>query len=208
MIRSLISVGAALAAVALAVPAGAQTAERPLRDTAFTTCAEAQAMPAEERKAFALKIADTAARHYQTQIPNDEKVGTELGWLIRSACTMAPEAYLSSVVARAVRVVGGGTEPPLQQPLDMNQAVFASCSGTKALPPEELKQLAAFITNEAAAHYGLKPGPQWTPDYVAALVHNACQMYPDMHYLAIIGRAVRAMSMRDKAPQQPLGRTR
>lgn len=208
MIRSLTAVGAALAAVALAVPAGAQIADRPLRDTAFTTCAEAQAMPAEERKALALKIADTAAKHYQTQIANDEKVGTELGWLIRSACTMAPEAYLSSVVARAVRVVGGGTEPPLRQPLDMNQAVFASCSGTEALAPEELKQLATFITTEAAAHYGLTPGPQWTPDYVAALIHNACQMYPDTYYLAIIGRAIRAVSMRTETPQQPVGRSR
>lgn len=196
MTRMVTAVGAALAAITLAVSANAQTAERPLGETAFMTCAEAQAMPAEERKAFVLGIADRAAKHYQTQIADNEKVGEELGWLIRSACTVAPEAYVTAVVARAVRVVGGGVEPPLQQPLDMNEAVFVSCNGTKALPPEQLKQLGTFIGKEAAAHYSLKLGPDWTPDYVAALVHNSCQMYPDMYYLAIIGRAIRAVATR------------
>lgn len=196
MTRMLTAVGAALAAMALAVPANAQMAERPLRDTAFMTCADAEAMPAEQRKALLLRIADRAAKHYQAQIADNEQAGEELGWLIRSACTMAPEAYVTTVVARAVRVVGGGTEPPLRQPLDMNEAVFVSCAGTAALPPEELKQLGTYIGTEAAAHYGLKPGPDWTPDYVAALVHNSCQMYPDMYYLAIIGRAIRAVSTR------------
>jgi hypothetical protein len=203
MIRFMTAVGATLVVAAVALPASAQVPERPLREAAFKTCAEAQAMPAEERRALALNFADAAARHYQTQIANDEKVGEELGWLVRSACTMAPEAYLSTVVARAVRVVGGGTEPPLQQPLDMTQAVFASCSGTKALPPEQLKELTTFIATEAATHYGLTPGPEWTSDYVAALVHNVCQMYPDMYYLAIVGHAVRTASEHTETPPQP-----
>lgn len=183
-------------ATALAVPANAQMAEQPLSETAFMTCADVQAMPTEERKTLVLGMVDRAARHYQTQIAGNENVGEELGWLIRSACTVAPDAYITTVVARAVRVVGGGAEPPLQQPLDMNEAVFVSCNGTKALPPEQLKELGSFIGKQAADHYGLKPGPDWTPDYVAALVHNSCQMYPEMYYLAIIGRAIRAVASR------------
>ncbi len=196
MTRMVTALGAALTAITLAATANAQTAERPLRETAFMTCADTQAMPAEERKAFVLDIADRAAKHYQTRIADNEKQGEELGWLIRSACTMAPDAYITTVVARAVRVAGGGVEPPLRQPFDMNNAVFVSCNGSKALPPEQLKELGSFIGKEAAAHYGLKPGPDWTPDYVAALVHNSCQMYPDMSYVAIIGRAIRAVATR------------
>ncbi|MBK8210570.1 MAG: hypothetical protein IPK78_11995, partial [Rhodospirillales bacterium] len=170
---------AALCLVALATSGGARAADPVLRDNAFLTCADVNAMPAEQRKTLTLGIADRANDYYQSTIADSAAVGEKIGWLIRSACTIAPEAYYSTVVARAVRVAGGGTEPPLQQPLDMNQAIFITCSGTKALPAEQLKQIGSFIGNEAAAHYGLTPGPTWTPDYIAALVYNGCQMSPD-----------------------------
>jgi hypothetical protein len=165
-------------------------------------------MSAENRKALTMDVAKAAASHYQTQIADSEQTGEQIGWLIRSACTMAPEAYFSTVVARAVRVMGGGVEPPLRQPFDMRQAVFASCSGANALPPEQLKQLGTYIGTEAAAHYGLTPGADWTPDYVAALVHNGCQMYPDAYYLAMIGRAIRAVSTRSEPAAAPPQRPR
>ena len=208
MIRSLTATGAALAVVALVAPANAETAAPDLREAAFTTCAEAEAMPAEERTTLVLRIANAAAEYYQTQIAADEELGRQIGWLIRSACTIAPEGYLAPIVARAVHVIGGGEEPPLRQPLDMRQGVFLSCSGTIALPPEEMEQLGTFIGNEAAAHYGLTPGPDWTPDYVATLVHNGCQMYPNMHYLSIVGRAIRAVSGQTGTAREPVGRAR
>ncbi len=207
MIGYLTAAGVALVAVAMVSPASAETAGPNLRESAFTTCAEAQAMPTEERRTFVLKIAEAAAENYQTQIAASEETGQQIGWLIRSACTIAPEAYIAPIVARAVRVIGGGTEPTLRQPLDMRQAVFLSCSGTTALPPEEAKQLGNLITTEAAAHYGLNPGADWTPDYVAALVHNSCQMYPDMYYLSIVGRAIRAVSGQPAA-REPVSKVR
>lgn len=151
-------------------------------------------MPAEERKTLTLGIADLANDYYQSTIADSTEVGEKMGWLIRSACTISPEGYYSTIVARAVRIAGGGIEPPLQQPLNMNQAVFVTCAGSRALPPEQLKQLGSFIGNEAASHYRLNPGPGWTPDYIAALVYNGCQMYPDAYYLGMIGRAIRAVS--------------
>jgi hypothetical protein len=187
----------AVAALALATIGGVNSARAALpniSDKAFLTCVDVNAMPAEQRKALTLEIADAAAQYYQANVADSAKVGENMGWLIRSACTIAPEAYYSTVVARAVRVAGGGTEPPLRQPLDMNQAIFLTCSGTKALAPDELKQVGTFIGAEAAAHYGLTPGPGWTPEYVAALVYNGCQMAPDAYYLGMIGRAVRAVS--------------
>lgn len=207
MIKYLTAAGVALVAVAMVSPASAQTADFNLRKAAFTTCAEAQAMPAEDRRAFVLKIAEAAAEYYQTQIPASEEAGQEMGWLIRSACTIAPEAYIAPITARAVRVIGGGTEPTLRQPLDMRQAIFLSCSGTDSLPAEELKQLGTFIATEAAAHYGVTLGPDWTSDYAAALVHNTCQMYPEMHYFSIVSRAVKAVSGHPGA-QEPVSKVR
>lgn len=185
---------AALALLITFLPAGVRASEPTLRDTAFLTCTDANAMSADERRSLALRILDAAARHYQTQIADNQLLGEQIGWLVRSGCTIAPDAYFSTVLARAVRVVGGGVEPPLQQPLDMAQAVFLTCSGTTALPPDQLKEIGWFIGKEAAAHYGLTPGPQWTPDYIAALVFNGCKMYPDAYYLSMIGRAIRAVS--------------
>lgn len=193
---SRMGVWAALALIVAMVPAGVRAADPVLRDTAFLSCSDVNAMPEEQRRALALQIVNDAARHYQTQIPEGAEVGDQIGWLVRSGCTIAPEAYFTAVVARAVRVMGGGVEPPLQQPLDMNQVVFLTCSGANALPRDQLKQVGTYIGQEAAAHYGLTPGPEWTPDYVAALVHNGCKMYPDAYYLGMIGRAVRAVSAR------------
>lgn len=191
-----LAAGVVLALLVAFVPAGGQAATPTLQQTAFLTCSEANAMSVEQRRALALEVINAAARHFQTQIPQDEQAGEHIGWLVRSGCTIAPEAYFTGVVARAVRVVGGGVEPPLQQPLDMEQVLFLTCSGTGALPREQLKQVGTFIGKEAAAHYGLTPGPDWTPDYVAALVHNGCKMYPDAYYLGMIGRAIRAVAGR------------
>ncbi|MFO1154703.1 MAG: hypothetical protein U1E42_13735 [Rhodospirillales bacterium] len=207
MLGSRTAACAALAFLTWASTADAQSsgqASAPiLRDTAFQTCAEAQAMAPDQRKALALNIAHAAAAYYQTQIGDSEEIGQQIGWLIRSGCTIAPETYFSTTIARAIRVMGGGIEPPLQQPLDMKQAVFASCAGANSLPPDQLKQLGTYIGTEAAAHYGLTPGADWTPDYIAALVHNGCQMYPDAYYLGIIGRAIRAVSPRPEAAAAP-----
>lgn len=185
---------AALCLIALTAADSTGAADSVLRDKAFLTCSEVNVMPAEQRKTLTLDIADMANDYYQSKIADSAEVGEKIGWLIRSACTIAPQAYYSTIVARAVRVAGGGSEPPLQQPLNMSQAVFLTCAGTRSLPQEQLKQLGSFIGNEAAAHYDLTPGPAWTPDYIAALVYNGCQMFPDAYYLGMIGRAIRAVS--------------
>lgn len=172
----------------------AKAAEPNLRDIAFLSCVEVNAMPSEQRKALGLQIAQAAADFYQTRMPDNEQTGQQIGWLVRTGCTIAPEAYFSTVVARAVRVMGGGVEPPLSQPIDMKQAIFLTCKGVDALAPEKSKEIGTYIGREAAAHYRLTPGPEWTPDYIAALVYNGCKMYPDAYYLGMIGRAVRAVS--------------
>ncbi len=163
-------------------------------------------MPPDERKAVVLQIAQAASRFYQARIADSEQTGEQIGWLIRSACTINPQAYLSTVVARAVRVMGQGVEPPLRQPLDMEQAMFASCAGTQSLSNEQRWDVGRYIGTEAAAHYRLTPTSEWTPKYVAALVHNACMMYPDAYFLGIVGRAVQAMSTQTDEAGNPVAK--
>lgn len=200
MKRFLMTATAAVALLGATAASRAQSSALQLRDQAFLTCTDVNAMPAEQRNALGLRFANAASAYYRSQVPDSEVAGQELGWLVRSACTIAPEAYFSTVVARAVRVMGGGIEPPLQQPLAMDQAMFLTCFGAKSLPADQLKGVGSFIGTEAAAYYGVTPGPEWTPDYVAALVHNGCKMYPDAYYLSMIGRAVRAVSPAGATP--------
>jgi hypothetical protein len=92
-----------LAAVVLVAPiaAHAQSARLTFDQAAYVTCREAQAMPPEARKQLAIFLAEHAARYRGVALPNDER-GGQLGMLVRSGCTLTPEAYLFTVIDRAI----------------------------------------------------------------------------------------------------------
>ena len=96
----------AAALLALASMADAQVAQPPAApatfdDAAYITCREAQTMPPEARKQLAMMLAEHAARHRGVTIPSDQR-GTELAYLVRGGCTLAPDAYLFAVIDRAI----------------------------------------------------------------------------------------------------------
>jgi hypothetical protein len=96
----------AAALLALASTADAQVAQPPAApatfdDAAYITCREAHMMPPEARKQLALMLADHAARHRGVLVPDDQR-GTELAYLVRGGCTLAPDAYLFTVIDRAI----------------------------------------------------------------------------------------------------------
>jgi hypothetical protein len=89
----------------LLVCAGAQ-AQTPMpalnfEQAAYVTCKEAQAMLPESRKTLAVFLADHASRYHGVVIPNDDR-GTQVAYLVRGGCTLAPDAYLFSVIDRAI----------------------------------------------------------------------------------------------------------
>jgi hypothetical protein len=87
----LVSAGAALA----------QTAPLNFNQAAYVTCREAHAMNVEARKSLAIFLADHAARYRGVTIPDDQR-GGELAMLVRGGCTLAPDAYLFTVIDRAI----------------------------------------------------------------------------------------------------------
>jgi hypothetical protein len=91
--------GAAI--VALAAGAQAQVAALNFEQAAYVTCREAQAMQAEPRKQLAIFLAEHSARYRGVIIPDDDR-GGQLAMLIRGGCTLAPDAYLFTVIDRAV----------------------------------------------------------------------------------------------------------
>ncbi len=93
----------ALATVSVSAQAQAPAATAPLSfDTAaYVTCREAHAMNPEARKALAIFLAEHSARVRGVMIPDGEQ-GAQLAHLVRGGCTLSPDAYLFTVIDRAV----------------------------------------------------------------------------------------------------------
>lgn len=99
MIRTL-SVAAAGLLVASSL-AQAQVAPTNFDQAAYITCREAHNMQPEPRKMLAVYLADHSARRHGVVIPEDER-GGQLALLVRGGCTLAPDAYLFTVIDRAI----------------------------------------------------------------------------------------------------------
>jgi len=91
----------AAAALLASVSAQAQVAPLNFDQAAYITCREAHGMQVEPRRMLALYLADHAARHRGVAIPDGEQ-GAQLALLVRGGCTLAPDAYLFTVIDRAI----------------------------------------------------------------------------------------------------------
>jgi len=97
-LKVLAAAGALLVA---STAAHAQTAALTFDRAAYVTCREAQAMQPEPRKALAVFLANHAASYHGVVVPDDER-GAQLAHLVRGGCTLAPDAYLFTVIDRAL----------------------------------------------------------------------------------------------------------
>ena len=96
--RSFVTAGALLL-VATAVQA--QMPPTNFDQAAYITCKEAHAMQPEARKTLALFLAEHASRYHGVTIP-DGPEGAQVAYLVRGGCTLAPDAYLFTVIDRAI----------------------------------------------------------------------------------------------------------
>ncbi len=92
---------AASALLLASTAAQAQVAPTNFDQAAYITCREAQAMQPAVRQQLAVYLADHAARHRGVAVPDDER-GAQLAHLVRGGCTLAPDAYLFTVIDRAL----------------------------------------------------------------------------------------------------------
>ena len=92
-----------LAATAAALLLAGTAQAQPLNfdQAAYITCKEAHAMKPEARKALGVYLAEHVARYRGIVIPDGQQ-GAELALLVRGGCTLAPDAYLFTVIDRAV----------------------------------------------------------------------------------------------------------
>jgi hypothetical protein len=95
------TVALAGALLVVSTSAQAQTPSITFDQAAYVTCREAQSMQPEARRALAVFLADHAARRRGVAIPDNE-LGAQLAHLVRGGCTLAPDAYLFTVIDRAI----------------------------------------------------------------------------------------------------------
>lgn len=81
--------------------AQAQIAPTNFDQAAYITCKEAHAMQPEPRKMLATYLANHAAAYRGVVIPDGEQ-GAQLAHLVRGGCTLSPDAYLFTVIDRAI----------------------------------------------------------------------------------------------------------
>jgi hypothetical protein len=96
--KSFVAAGALLFATATAQ---AQMPPTNFDQAAYITCKEAHAMQPEARKTLALFLAEHASRYHGVTIP-DGPEGAQVAYLVRGGCTLAPDAYLFTVIDRAI----------------------------------------------------------------------------------------------------------
>ena len=84
-----------------ATAAQAQVAPTNFDQAAYITCKEAHAMAPEPRKMLATYLANHAAAYRGVVIPDNE-LGAQLAHLVRGGCTLAPDAYVFTVIDRAI----------------------------------------------------------------------------------------------------------
>ena len=96
--KSFVAAGALLFATATAQ---AQMPPTNFDQAAYITCKEAHAMQPEARKTLAIFLAEHASRYHGVTIP-DGPQGAQVAYLVRGGCTLAPDAYLFTVIDRAI----------------------------------------------------------------------------------------------------------
>jgi hypothetical protein len=96
--KSFVAAGALLFATATAQ---AQMPPTNFDQAAYITCKEAHAMQPEARKTLAIFLAEHASRYHGVTIP-DGPEGAQIAYLVRGGCTLAPDAYLFTVIDRAI----------------------------------------------------------------------------------------------------------
>ena len=85
--------------VCLASTAEAQSLN--FEQAAYISCREAHAMAPDARIALSISLAEHSARTRGVVLPDDER-GGRLALLVRGGCTLSPDAYLFTVIDRAI----------------------------------------------------------------------------------------------------------
>jgi hypothetical protein len=180
-------------------PVFAQDLGTSFEDAAFVTCLDAQAMPREKRVALAVALVERASNFYGVPYVEGGALDSQLGTLIRAACTVYPSAYLHNVTATAFRAATKASAPrvPTATPIPFETGSFLTCRQFGQLTDEQQDALEFDFAVRAGQRYGMTfedtaSGRAKLDEGVTPLVQGTCFLTPDFHIYGVVARAVQA----------------
>jgi len=193
-------------AALMSLPAFAQDLGMSFDKAAYVTCREADAMPRDVRIAFGLALVQRAADHYGVAYTEGSPMDSTLAAMLRSGCTVFPDAYFQTLAALSVRRAAPAVTQSLvpQPPLPFEKSVFLTCEQYRQMTDAQQDAVEFDLAVHAGRHYGLRF--QDTPaerskldDGITPLVFGTCALLPDLYVYKIVGRAVQAAAERARA---------
>ena len=131
-----------------------------------------------------------AADIYRVNITLPENA-QKVAWLIRSGCTLHPEAFLSVISAKSIRAIGEDHKPMPTALFPNADVTLTDCRRYESLSFEEKSAVTARLAKATLADFNAKTPAYWSDEYVQNIVHNACQLDPGSFVYELIGDLVR-----------------
>lgn len=168
-------------------------------DAAYVTCRDTQAMPENKRIPFAVALVKRASAFYGVPYQEGGDLDGQLGPLIRSGCTLFPDAYLHNITAAAFRRATNATPPEISPtpPIPFDRAAFLTCEQYGRMTDAQQDAVEYDFAVRAGNRYGMKfddteDGRARLDDGVTPLVYGACNLAPSFHVYFVVARAVQA----------------
>ena len=169
-------------------PLGAEPAPG-INQSIFKTCRELHGN-LKQQESLLNPLVMAAADIYRVNLTLPENA-QKAAWLIRSGCTVHPDAFLSVIAAKSIRAIGED-HPPMPTALFPNADVtLTDCRRYETLSFEDRRAITARLSKETLADFGAKTPIYWSEEYVQNIVHNACQLDPGSFVYELIGDLVR-----------------
>jgi len=163
----------------------------------YKTCRELHG-DLKQQEALMGPLVESAAEIYRVDL---KAAGTvqNVAWLIRTGCSVWPDAYVSAIAAKALRALGENRKPTPTKSFPRADITLTDCDQFDQQTPAERKAVTELLNGYVTAHYKYRLPNYWNDDYLINSVHNACQLFPGTYVFEIIGQLVRTSTKEAKA---------
>lgn len=135
-------------------------------------------------------LVDAAAEIYQVNLKDPATI-QNIAWLIRTGCSVWPDAYASAITAKSVRLLGQYRKPIQTRLFPDADIALTDCDNFEKKTLSERKRVTDYLSGVDESHYKRVLPTYWSSDYLINSIHNACQLAPGTYVFEIIGQLIR-----------------
>lgn len=160
-----------------------------LHQMIYKTCRELHGN-LKQQEALLGPLVIAAAEIYKVDLNVPANV-QNIAWLIRTGCSVWPDAYASAITGKAVRSLGDNRNPSPTKAFPHADVSMTDCDQYEQKSPAEQKVVIDMISGFVSAHYKTPYPPYWNDEYLKNSVHNACQLFPGTYVFEVLGQLLR-----------------